>query len=76
MLHNMQGASKSTKNRSDVNSIKFPSLVSPKVASKFSPHEKVIYEAYIEVLKTKHRVTEKSKLYCRLSVLLYEPMQA
>ena len=50
--------------------MKFPSLVSPRVANNYSPHEKVIYDAYYEVLKSKHKVTEKSNYYLDLSYYL------
>jgi hypothetical protein len=60
MFNTMSPPRRKTRKRSTVRMIKFPNLVSPRFVNNLRPHEKVIYDAYNELMKSKHHVTERS----------------
>lgn len=70
MFNTMSPARRRTRKRSTVRTIKFPSLVSPRYVNNLRPHERVIYDAYNELCKSKHQVTEKSTYYSGLYLYL------
>jgi hypothetical protein len=51
-------------------SIQLPKLTSPKVISKFSPSERIVYEAYQHIYSLNSQVTEKGNFHTELALYL------
>lgn len=75
MFNSMSPVRRRTRKRPNVRTTKFPSLVSPRFVNNLKPHERVIYDAYNELLKSQHQVTEKSTRYSGLYLYLIKQCQ-